>query len=271
MLVTNNNYKELAESNIDWTGTSAIYVDETDTQPLSNNNNNNNNNNKQQQDGFCGRVTIPIHSQTIAFCRKTTSDGHYRYFSIDESPILKIEFEYIYQQGQQQHHHDDDGDLLPSTVNLQWEYYPKEFLIHKEAHLQWLSNQCNKRLEEENKLLSMCTSYSVVELCSFDAMNFWETLYQANGFRLLLLPPEMDHLYHSNLGTLVHPKEEGLRLQQNKTNKTKTSPPSDVNDFGRLALIHCWKKLYTDTCPICFDSKRCDEGVIIPCGHFFLQ
>ena len=105
------------------------------------------------------------------------------------------------------------------------------------------------------------------QFCCFETLSFWETIHQGHGYRLILLPPVMDHLYHSNLGTLIHPKEEGYRLEgQTQLN---TPPPLSVEDYGKQALIACWKKLYVSTCPICFESSRCDEGITLPCGHFF--
>lgn len=264
-----NDFEALAESNIDWSATAAIYIDETKAQPLSTSSLSSSS--TQYRHGFCGTVTIPIATSTIAFCRKTTPEGHYRYFSLETTPILKIEFDYIYQQQEEDDNNnnqdDEAGNVLPQTLRLEWKYYPEAFVIHKEEHLSWLLNKCNQQLQEENYLQSMCTSYSVVEFCCFETLSFWETIHQGHGYRLILLPPVMDHLYHSNLGTLIHPKEEGYILEgQTQLN---TPPPLSVEDYGKQALIACWKKLYVSTCPICFESSRCDEGITLPCGHFF--
>lgn len=261
---------QLVECNMDWSATAAIYVDETSTAPLLH--------------GFCGSVRLTLNSaSSIAFCRRVTQDyKNYRYFDLQNPPILKIALDYIHCATNDM---DDNSmeQVLPRNVRLVWEYYPPELPEHDRISLLgWLTKRCNQKLEEENELLTMCASFSIVELCEHETWSFWETIHQDcnDGYRLILLPPKLDHLYHANVGTLIDPRSEALKLGTSMTTtkekkktliKTNNLRPSIVQEYPKHALLDCWKKLYMITCPICLDTTNCDKGVTLPCGDFFCE
>lgn len=272
-------YLEMAESNMDWSATAAIYVEESKVLPLAN--------------GFCGRIQLTLHaaSTSLAFCHKATEDHHHRYYTLSKPLILNIELMYCYGN----HHQNDDpanekydeyehdpSTTMPSHVQLAWEYYPTELPeLEKPVVLAWLTKKCQTKLQEEKELVTMCASFSIVELCEHELWSYWETIHQGYGYRLILLPPRMDLLYHSNIGSLLNPREEALKLERKKMAKRQqedseelrpiNTKPNDALEYAKRALILSWKKLYVNECPICFDTIRCDKGVTLPCGHFFCE
>eukprot|EP00980_Cylindrotheca_fusiformis_P008631 scaffold1834_cov101-Cylindrotheca_fusiformis.AAC.2 len=321
----------MIENNMDWAATAAIYVDETSTTPLL------------SDDGiigFCGTIRLTLLTiSSVAFCRRVTTtnnnnnnnnnneenDDHhhhpkYRYFGLKKSPILKIQLDYIIHSKEEddddEEEADDDAAVLPQNLRLEWDYYPPELPEEdKIGLLSWLNDKCKTKLDEENELRSMCTSFSVVELCEHETFaasasaslsSYWEMIHSnvSNGNRLFLLPPKLDHLYHSNVGHLIDPRNEALLLQITTTSTTTKkskkkvtgwnnkeskavvvvdvfSPQkqkhhqqehycSPIEEYAKQALLQCWKKLYTATCPICFDTINCDRGITLPhCGDFF--
>jgi hypothetical protein len=266
------NVNELAECNMDWSATAAIYVEETAVTPLCLPK-------TQQAVGFCGSVRLTLNStSTIAFCRKATQDYQYRYFALEKPAVLNIELDYIHNNNDDNNCKNcegDHGDVLPQNLRLKWEHYPEELPDNdKTSLLLWLTKKCNQKLEEENELMTMCASFSIVELCEHETWSYWETIHQDEGYRLILLPPKSDHLYHSNVGTLIDPRDEALKLskkKQKEANESKICPSNYVQEYARRALLQCWKKLYITTCPICFDTINCDRGVTLPCGDFFCE
>jgi hypothetical protein len=242
---------ELAELNIDWSATAAIYVGETDIRSLSS-----------KKRGFYGTVRLTLNVSSIAFCRKVTKHDDYRFFNLKTPPLLRITLEYIYNET-------DDDDVLPLNLNLEWEYYPEEWPVkEKETHVSWLTEKCEARLKQENELISMCSSFSIVELCEHESLSYWETIHQHNEFRLIILPPEMDHMYHHNVGTILHPRKEAFKAMGSIHS---CATPTCIQEFSRQALIKSWETLYCSYCPICFDIKRCDKGITLPCGDFFCK
>ena len=91
--------EELAEQNIDWYAAACIYIDESTVLPLDG-----------QKRGFRGIVRLSIDVSNIAFCRKTSQDGHYRYFTIDNHPILTVALDYVYNNDLESDTHDDVYD-----------------------------------------------------------------------------------------------------------------------------------------------------------------
>ena len=130
--------------------------------------------------------------------------------------------------------------------------------------------------------------------------------YNPNGYRIIILPPCHDMMYHENYGTLINPRKEAQIISRakrrsnilsvsmskkkkerepnnnkiSKHNKKRHSPlavplyahckKDDLLDFTRLALIECWKQLYTTSCPICLeDNLLYDEGITFKkCQHY---
>lgn len=296
----NDGYLEMAESNMDWSATAAIYVEESNVLPFSQSTTAA----KIQRRGFCGSVQLTLNaaSSSLAFCRKATEDYQHRYFTLSKPPILNIELLYVQNSdaGEDVEEFDDASTLMPSQVRLNWGYYPIEFPeLEKPSVLSWLNKKCQMKLEEEKELMTMCASFSIVELCEHDLWSYWETIHQGSDFRLILLPPKMDLLYHSNVGFLLDPREEALKMERKmakqeenqegaklktkpKNGKSKSNPvqkrklqfpnpPKDGLEYAKQALILSWQKLYVTECPICFDTTRCDKGVTLPCGHFFCE
>jgi hypothetical protein len=259
--------EQLAERNIDWYAAACIYVDETTVLPLDG-----------QQRGFRGIVKLTIDVNTAAFCRKTSPDGRYRYFIIDKPPILTVALDYIYTDSEL----DDDEEASPTNLTICFEHYPEEWpLAHESSHVTWLTEKCQQTMN--NSLGYGSFTYEIMQFCEHEVMNFWEVIHQTDDYRLILLPPKMDNLYHSNIGIEIHPRNEAIRLQ--KMQKRKQGSTSHNNDpksynnhkaasakeYAQKALLECWPKMYQSQCPICFDSRRCDEGTTLPCGDFFCE
>ena len=51
----------------------------------------------------------------IAFCRKTSQDGHYRYFTVNNHPILAVALDYVYNDDLESDNHDCDEEEAPPT------------------------------------------------------------------------------------------------------------------------------------------------------------
>jgi len=299
-----DDHLEMAEFNMDWSATAAIYVEESKVLPILSDAEPH-----QSRQGFCGRVQLTLHaaSSSLAFCRKATEDYQHRYFTLAKPPILNIQLDYILEdESSSLEDEDSNTTLMPSRVRVDWEYYPTELPeLEKPTVLSWLTKQCQMKLEEERELMTMCASFSIVELCEHGLWSYWETIHQGNDFRLILLPPKMDLLYHSNVGFLLDPREEALKMERKmvkqkgeeqktkqKTTKSKSdkhamsktstpmtqkrrfqfpNPPKDALEYAKQALILSWQALYVTECPICFNTIRCDKGVTLPCSHFFCQ
>ncbi|CAJ1956051.1 unnamed protein product [Cylindrotheca closterium] len=312
---SSNDYLEMAESNMDWSATAAIYVEESKVVPLLSSveisTTNSHCSHNKHHSGFCGRVQLTLHaaSSSLAFCRKVTEDNQYRYFTLAKPPILNIKLVYsviIMSDDEEQVEEgleDSSTFIMPSQVKIDWEYYPPELPeLEKPTIMSWLNKKCQVKLQEETELMTMCASFSIVELCEHELWSYWETIHEEGDYRLILLPPQMDLLYHSNVGSLLNPRQEALAMERkmqkaedakrkatkskrNKDDKSKSksppaptrklqfsNPPKDVLDYAKQALILSWQKLYMTKCPICFDTTRCDKGVTLPsCGHFFCQ
>ena len=115
-------------------------------------------------------------------------------------------------------------------------------------------------------------TYEMIQLCEHELLNFWEVIHQNDDYRLILLPSKMDNLYHSNIGMVIHPRNEAIRLQKRKqgnNTRTKAAGATSALQYAQDALLECWPKMYHSQCPICFDNTRCDEGTTLPCGDFF--
>jgi len=318
---SNEDYLEMAENNMDWSATAAIYVEESKVVPLeksrtiiprentspsslsSSSNSQHHHHHHHHHQGFCGRVQLTLHaaSSSLAFCHKATEDYQHRYFTLAKPPILNIELLYVVSNGESSSGEEEEelsSTLMPSQVRLDWEYYPTDLPeLEKPTVLSWLTKKCQSKLKEEKELMTMCASFSIVELCEHEVWSYWETIHQGNDFRLILLPPKMDLLYHSNVGVLLDPRKEALQMERKmakqeeedrhgkqiksfgKSKQSKLTkllrfpnPPKDVLDYAKQALILSWQKLYVTKCPICFDTTRCDKGATLPiCGHFFCQ
>ena len=213
--------------------------------------------------------------------------------------------------------HDDWSELDsegPYNLRLTWDYYPSEWPTRdKEKYRSSLAKKCQTILQEEG-------SFSVCQFLEHDAISFyyedsasdttadtddaaddadesgfepttnasnsWKTYVDPHhpGYLLVILPPKMDQLYYSSIGTLVHPREEAAALQklaaekkaaagkQNLKTASKTPIPhiATTLDFGRHALLQNWKDLYMTRCPICLEeSMLYSDGAVLPyCQHY---
>ena len=252
--------EELAEQNIDWFAAACIYVDETTVLALDDG----------QKQGFRGRVRLTIDVTNTAFCRKTSHDGHYRYFAVDKLPILTVALDYIYNEFES----DIEDEAPPTNLDIQFEHYPVEWpSAQQSSHVMWLTEKCQEAMK--NSLGYGSFTFDVIQHCEHEALNFWEAIHQTDDYRLILLPPKMDNLYHSNIGTEIHPRNEAVKIQQTmqKGKKSRQSHNKFValslEEYAQHALLQCWPKMYYSQCPICFDDRRCDEGTTLPCGDFF--
>mmetsp|Transcript_8861 Transcript_8861/g.21648 ORF Transcript_8861/g.21648 Transcript_8861/m.21648 type:complete len:620 (-) Transcript_8861:336-2195(-) len=278
--------------------------------------------------GFCGTVYMTLSTSKIAFARLVRSDGSYRYFTLSMPPILKLDLLYFSRkrsanpdQSIQSKDDDDDHDDVsdvenegPSNLRLLWEYYPSEWpTIDKEKYRSSLARKCQLILREEG-------SFSVCQFLEHDAISFYykeflahatttlggrvneSTVNASNSWKtyadpyhpdylLVILPPKMDQLYYSSIGTLLHPREEAAKLKKiaaerkaaaktclkkngkkkrNTSSKTPVVRIENTLDFGRHALLQNWKDLYMTRCPICLEeSMLYSDGVVLPyCQHY---
>ena len=86
----------------------------------------------------------------------------------------------------------------------------------------------------------------MIQLCEHELLNFWEVIHQTDDYRLILLPPKMDNLYHSNVGMMIHPRDEAVKLllqieeqKQKQENSTSTKPAEVATSAQQyLSLIH---------------------------------
>ena len=256
-----DNHVLLGESNTDWAATVSIYGEapgSTRVKPLRD----------QSNGGFCGCILIHIPISKVAFARRVTpNEDFYRYFSLEKNPVIRIEFEYLYDSQVDGGEEELNFDTPPTSLNLKWDHFPDEWPVEeKNSLLSWLSKRSKQLLQDEE------ISFSVCEFCEHETLSYWETFHQDThcGYRLIFLPPKMDLLYHSNIGTKIHPKDVARReRQQDET--TKRPPPENADEYARRTLIRKWRSLYTDPCPICFDTMRYSQFINLPCGDFLCQ
>jgi IBR domain, a half RING-finger domain len=246
--------------------------------------------------GFCGTVYMTLKTTKVAFARRVNDAGNYRYFTLERSPCLKLDF--LYPKSSLVNHKAEEDELDnvgPSSLRLVWDYYPIEWpKADQEAYRASLAKKCSSVLQEE------CMSFAVCEFLEHQALSFykrssdfddgWKNYVDPNHpeLQLIILPPEMDRMYQPTIGTLIHPQQEAAAKERQELQRTagknskrdsKTTydnnMPStmlfaDTAEFGRAALIHFWKELYTTTCPICLDdSVLFSEGIVLPyCQHY---
>ena len=230
--------------------------------------------------GFCATLPISIPTSNVSFFRRVTDDQHYRYFSLAQPPVVTIEFLYTTKKinlhsetdenGSEEDDDDDEEEEFenspPRSMKLTWGHYPKEWPIdHQGTYLEWIKQNAN-RLLNDNQM-----SFCVCEFVEHEALDYWGTSpiplssSSLSDYRLVLLPPKMDAMYHKNVGTLLHPKQEA---RSTKSSSSSSTTARSVEEFAKTTLMEGWKFLYRTDCPICFDTMLYSAGVILPCGHF---
>ncbi|KAG7368094.1 IBR/half ring-finger domain containing protein [Nitzschia inconspicua] len=246
--------------------------------------------------GFCGTVHMTLSTIKVAFARRVNDAGNYRYFTLQRSPSLKLDLLYRRPSSsdgdEKENYSEGEG---PSSLRLVWEYYPVEWpKADQEPYRSCLAKKCSSILKDEG------LSFAVCEFLEHHALSFynrssdfddgWKNYVDPNhpDYQLIILPPEMDRMYQPTVGTLIHPQQEasakerrdskqitGRQKQDNVKRTSNNDMPSSLNfvdamEFGRAALIHFWKDLYTTTCPICLDdSVLFSEGIVLPyCQHY---
>ncbi len=305
----------MVTTNDDWDTLCAIYDDgEEGSDQFDESQDNNSQRNDERKlklvasslpNGFCGTVYMTLSTSKIAFARLVRSDGSYRYFTLTKPPILKLDLLYCNTKSASSLPNDDDDSSeseseRPSTLRLIWHYYPSEWpTCDKEKYRSSLAKKCYSILREEG-------SFSVCQFLEHDAISFyyedrsvdetipsdeteyeptintsnsWKTYDDPNypDYLLVILPPNMDQLYYSSPGVLLHPQEEATRLkriaaeeklavkklEEKKEKKLAPKPPTititakkkkhkadskalithidSTLDFGRHALLQNWK------------------------------
>jgi hypothetical protein len=229
--------------------------------------------------------------------------GNYRYFPLERSPSLKLDFLYrskspMNSDNDESDNDDDYGNYSegPSSLRLTWDCYPVEWPeADKEAYRSCLAQKCSTILQDEGMAFAVCEFLEHHALSSYQPQSSafddgWKNYVDENypDFQLIILPPEMDRMYQPTNGTLIHPQQEAAIMERRElrrnTGKKKRSRSQNVSSdsvattvhiadamtFGRFALIRYWKELYTTKCPICLDdSVLFSEGVVLPyCQHY---
>ncbi len=319
----------MATTNDDWETLCAIYDDGEEGHDDFDDTQDNSQRNDERKlkivsssfpNGFCGTVYMTLSTSKIAFARLVRSDGSYRYFALEKPPILKLDLLYFTSKSTSSSKTGDDdwsdpGTEGPSNLRLTWHYYPSEWpACDKEKYRSSLAKKCHSILQEEG-------SFSVCQFLEHDAISFyyvdrsvdatapsdkneyeptintsnsWKTYDDPNhpDYLLVILPPNMDQLYYSSAGILLHPQEEAARLKkiaaekkiatkaaskttgkkkkQKTASKTLIASIDSTLDFGRHALLQNWKDLYKTRCPICLEeSMLYSDGVVLPyCQHY---
>ena len=289
----------MATTNDDWETLCAIYDDGAEVYESDESQDNSQTNDERKlklvassfPNGFCGTVFMTLSTSKIAFARLVRSDGSYRYFTLDKPPILKLDLLYFTSKSTSSPKNDLDDWLEsdtegPSNLRLTWFYYPSEWpTFDEEKYRSSLAKKCHSILREEG-------SFSVCQFLEHDAISFfyedrstdgttpsneseyeptintsnsWKTYTdpQHPDYLLVILPPNMDQLYYSTTGILLHPREEATKLERIAAEKKMATKPSfrkngkkkkpktafksliaridSTLDFGRHALLQNWK------------------------------
>lgn len=278
---------ELSEGNIDWYAAACIYVEETSVLPILTGDGH-------RRRGFRGTSKLTVDVSTAAFCREVPNRQMYRFFTIEKPPLLSVSLDYVYDnknsdegaEGCYRNEDDDDEEVHPTNLQIQFEHYPEEWpTATQSSHLTWLTTKCQNVM---NHSLYGSITYEIIQLCEHELLNFWEVLHQTDDYRLILLPSKMDNLYHSNVGVAINPRtkalqglarsrsdEEEVLTSDREANHNKggneVAQRSPTLEYAERALLECWTKLYHSTCPICFETTRCDMGITLPCTCFFCE
>jgi hypothetical protein len=244
-----------------------------------------------QKGYFCGTAYMTLSTSKVAFARPVNGEGDYRYFTLEKSPVLKLDFLYpIIQDGP-----DDEREYGPPSLRLAWDYYPTEWpALDKDTYRSCLAKQAAAVLKEEGMAFAACQFLEYKALSSYTGSDNNHDAVSGNnrkGWRsfvddgpsgeypdylLVILPPEMDLMYQPTKGTLVHPKKEAVvhsgradvESPSVKTSATQSTTNSTLA-FARHALIRFWKHLYTTSCPICLEDEvlYTDVAVLPDCQH----
>ena len=246
----------LADENEDWMATSIIYegtnksvkpIHQINTSAGGGQGNN-------TAKGFIGSIDIPISFKNIIFFRKVSKEGHYRYFSFTESDditsikqehpsttssaILQLDFVYDYGNDNID---SDVGSVLPSSVNISWKKRAKGFFLEDNndhqvgtEFLDFLKTKCNGRLSSSTTNHddideAEASSFGICNYCEHEALTEYfgtkSLFYEDGQYQLIQLPERQDHLYHHNIGRMIHPKDvarqEKRQLRQRKQQRQR--------------------------------------------------
>lgn len=243
------------ENNQDWVATCAIYGEqETQIQPLKNG-------------GFCSSLTIPIPTSNMAFAYNCSDkEDHYRVYTIENPPVLCLAFDYVFDtESVSENEEYDQSFVTPHRVVLSWKNYPKEWPNKEEEKLlHWLQERSVELLKEQQM------SFAVCEFCEHETLSYWNAFAKDfhSPYQLFLLPPNKIDWYkyhhHVKYGTEVHVMQDRVKARGKEQAKSAV-------DFARKMLCKNWKRLIKKTCPICFDTMPCSQGVLLPCDHFLCE
>jgi hypothetical protein len=190
--------------------------------------------------GFCGTVYMTLSTSKVVFARRVNDAGNYRYFTLQRSPCLKLDFLYRRESRTDNINNNDvdnnnnkdvDDEYYsegPSSLRLVWDYYPTEWpQVDQDSYRSCLAKKCNTILQEEGISFAVCEflehhalSYYKRQSSAFE--DGWKNYVDVNhpDFQLIILPPELDRMYQPTIGTLIHPQQEAAITERRELRRT---------------------------------------------------
>jgi len=213
----------------------------------------------------------------MAFAYNCSSkEDHYRIYTLEKNPpVLCLAFEYAVFNAttepsssmSENAEEFDPSFVTPHCIKLSWKHYPKEWPREEQENLlHWLQERSIELLEEQQM------SFAVCEFCEHETLSYWIAFAKDfhSPYQLFLLPPNKDDWCYKckhqpeKCGTEVHVMmQDRVEVVQGK------EQPKSALDYAKKTLCENWKDLIEKTCPICFETVLCSQGMFLPCDHFF--
>lgn len=212
----------------------------------------------EEEDNKTASITNSDSSDPPVEIDKFQVNPRFQYLVLSElgdPPILEVSF----------HYPNKDSDCYPDSVEISILQYPKLFPFKsKELWTEWLSNEANKALQES------MLSFSVCNFVEIESMRYFETLNHLE-FSAIVFRSNLFGYYDASWeGINKHPEKSRL-VEDIRLKKKLPKATENIHKFARQILKRNWKKYYEYECPICFCPESCDDGVELPCDHFYCK
>lgn len=184
---------------------------------------------------------------------------------LTDPPIVTVTFHYPNQAS--------DCYPDPDKMEISILQYPQLFPHSlREGWTEWIAKEAHKVLEES------MLSFSVCNFISHDAMHYFEEIVDAKmnvEGSAILFRSNTFTMYETEsspcwTNALENPELSRIIPDIRVKKKLPVHTPF-LHKFARRILRRNWKKYYEYECPICFCSETCEDGVELPCNHFYCR
>ena len=187
-------------------------------------------------------------------------DPRFRYLVLSElvdPPIVKISI----------HYPTRETDCCPDTVSVSFLQYPTLFPISlKESWAEWISCKAKELLQES------MLSYTVCNFVEHDPMQYFETIDNImHGFSAIIFRSKAFGCDETTSWECENDNPDIRKVDDIRLRKKMPQNTPSIHKFARHVLKRNWKQFFEYQCPICFCPESCDEGIELPCDHFYCK